>query len=71
MKLVTKVLAVLSVLALSTPALACACGDKTNTKSAEAKASSSKTVAKAGEKKAVAPAKRTQQAKPAATANGS
>jgi hypothetical protein len=67
MKVVTKVLAVLSVLALATPALACS--DKTQTKSAEKKASSSQTVAKSGEKKSASPAKPATEVKPVTAAN--
>jgi hypothetical protein len=67
MKVVAKVLAALSVLALATPALAC--GDK-NTKSAEAKPSSSDKVAKSGEKKSSgAHAKHAAEVKPATAAN--
>lgn len=67
MQLVGKVLAVLAVLALATPALAC--GDKTNTKSAETKQTSSKTVAKAEKKKAAPQAKHATEAKPASASN--
>jgi uncharacterized lipoprotein YehR (DUF1307 family) len=68
MKVVSRVLAVLSVIALATPAFACACGDKENTKSAEAKPSSQK-VAKAGAKKSGSHAKPSTEAKPATAAN--
>ncbi len=67
MRLVTKVVAVLAVLALATPALAC--GDKAGTKSAGAKASHGQTVAKAGEKKAGSHAKPAAEAKPASASN--
>ena len=68
MKLVSRVLAVLSVIALATPALACACRDKENTKSLEAKSSSQK-VAKASAKKSGSHAKPATEAKPATAAN--
>jgi hypothetical protein len=66
MKLAAKLLAVLSVLALAAPALAC--GDKTTTaKADEAKAAPAQTVAKSdAKKKSSAHAKHASQAKPAA-----
>ncbi|HET8538697.1 MAG TPA: hypothetical protein VFL83_02375 [Anaeromyxobacter sp.] len=68
MKLAAKVLAVLSALALAAPALAC--GDKTHqTKTVEAKPSSSQKVAKAGEKKSAAQPKQASEAKPGTAAN--
>jgi hypothetical protein len=67
MKLVAKLLAVVSALALATPALAC--GDKTTTAKSEEKSPSQK-VAKADAKKAQhAKQHAQQQAKPATAAN--
>ena len=76
MKLVPRVLAVLAAVALATPAFAC--GDKTTTKSAEAKpaTSQSQKVAKSEsksesktEKKSASSAKHQAEAKPAASAS--
>ncbi len=69
MKLAAKVLAVLSVLALAAPALAC--GDKTTTaKGDEAKPAPSHVVAKAdAKKKAAVRAKHQAEAKPVTAQN--
>ena len=72
MKLVPRVLAVLAAVALATPAFAC--GDKTTTKSAEAKPATaqSQKVAKSEsktEKKSASSAKHQAEAKPAASAS--
>ncbi len=67
MKLAAKILAVLSVLALASPALACSCDEKENTKSAEAKAAPQK-MAKA-EKKRASTAKGSPNVKPPSASN--
>ncbi len=67
MKLVSRVVAVLSVLALATPALACACNEHESTKSAQA-TTPSKKVAKA-DKKSASHQKRGAEAKPATASN--
>jgi uncharacterized lipoprotein YehR (DUF1307 family) len=69
MKLVARIVAVLAAAAVAVPAFAC--GDKESTKTADSKpaAAQSQRVAKSDAKKKAAHAKKTQEAKPAATAS--
>ncbi len=66
MKLVTKIAAVLAALSLAAPALAC---EEHAVKTAETKATPSRTAAKAEKQKKAAHAKRAAQPKPVTASN--